>query len=78
MKVDNIKIELIQWLAQLEDKQVLQSLFYFKNIQEKTDWWDMLTDAQLKEVEKSIEAVKKGKTIPNKNVWLKYGRAPKH
>lgn len=47
MKTEHLKLELIQWLASLEDKQVLQTLFRFKNIQEKTDWRDTLTEEQL-------------------------------
>ncbi|MBK7966125.1 MAG: hypothetical protein IPK10_13165 [Bacteroidetes bacterium] len=78
MKSEQLKLELIQWLASIEDKQILQSLFRFKNIQENTDWWDSLSDDQLKEIEKGIDDVKKGKTISSKSVWQKYGRTIKH
>ena len=78
MKSEQIKLELIQWLASIEDKQILQSLFRFKNIQENTDWWDTLSDDQLKEIEKGIDDVKKGKTFSSKSVWQKYGRTIKH
>lgn len=78
MKADTLKLELIQWLSSLEDKQVLQSLFFFKNIQQKTDWWDELTEEQLTEINKGIEDIKKGRTISGKDIWKKYGRTPKH
>ena len=78
MKSEHLKLELIQWLTSIEDKQILQSLFRFKNMQENTDWWDTLSDDQLKEIEKGIDDVKKGKTISNKSVWQKYGRTIKH
>ena len=61
MKTEHFKLELIQWLASLEDKQVLQTLFRFKNIQEKTDWWDTLTEEQLDEIKKGIDDIKRGK-----------------
>ena len=78
MKADTLKLELIQWLSSLEDKQVLQSLFFFKNIQQKTDWWDELTEEQLTKINKGIEDIKKGRTISSKDIWKKYGRTPKH
>lgn len=78
MKSEQLKLELIQWLASIEDKQILQSLFRFKKIQENTDWWDTLSDDQLKEIEKGIDDVKKGKTISSKSVWQKYGRTIKY
>ncbi len=78
MKSEQLKLELIQWLTSIDDKQILQSLFRFKNMQENTDWWDTLSDEQLKEIEKGIDDVKKGKTISSKSVWQKYGRTVKH
>jgi hypothetical protein len=77
MKTENIKLELIQWLTALEDKQILQSLFFYKNIQKKTDWWDQLTEEQLTEINKGIKSIKEGKTISSTKVWQRYGRKPK-
>jgi len=78
MKADALKLELIQWLSALDDKEILQSLFFFKNIQQKTDWWDELTKEQLAEVNKGIEDIKQGRTISSKDIWKKYGRIAKH
>ena len=77
MKSGQLKLELIQWLTSVEDKQILQSLFRFKSMQENTDWWDNLSDNQLKEIQKGIEDIKNNKTVSNKSVWQKYGRSPK-
>ena len=74
MKVDALKLELIQWLSALKDKEVLQSLFFYKNIQQKTDWWDELSEEQLAEINKGIEDIKQGRTISSKEIWKKYGR----
>ena len=78
MNSEQLKLELIQWLASIEDMQILQSLIRYKNIQENTDWWDTLSDDQLKEIKKGIDDVKKGKTISSKSLWQKYGRTIKH
>lgn len=78
MKTDSIKLELIQWLSSLNDKEVLQSLFFYKKIQQKTDWWDKLTEEQLEEINKGIADIKQGRTISSKEIWKKYGRVSKH
>ena len=78
MKTDALKLELIQWLSALQDKQIIQSLFFYKNIQQKTDWWDELTEEQLKKINKGIEDIKQGRTVSSKDIWSKYGRTPKH
>jgi hypothetical protein len=78
MKTDALKLELIQWLATLEDKQILQSLFFYKKINGDTDWWDNLTEEQLKDVEKGLKDIKAGNTKDSKSVWEKYGRKPSY
>ena len=78
MKTDSIKLELIQWLSSINDKEVLQSLFFYKKIQQKTDWWDELTEEQLEEINKGIADIKQGRTISSKEIWKKYGRVSKH
>jgi hypothetical protein len=77
MKAETQKLELIQWLAALKDKETLQALFFFKDIQQKTDWWDGLTEEQLSEINKGIRDIKEGRTVASSTVWKKYGRSPK-
>src|SRR5205814_1274264 len=74
MSIDALKVELIQWLASLEDKNFLEAILYYKNIQGKTDWWDKLTENQLFEINKGISDIKEGKTKSSETVWQKYGR----
>ena len=71
------KLELMQWLANLENKQTLQALFFYKDLQQKTDWWDELSEQQLAEINKGISDIKAGRTVPSSEVWKKYGRSPK-
>jgi hypothetical protein len=76
MKTEAVKLELIQWLASLEDKQILQSLFFYKKINKDTDWWDNLTEEQMASIKKGMEDVKQGRTKRSAEVWKKYGRKP--
>ncbi|HTF05790.1 MAG TPA: hypothetical protein VK826_17300 [Bacteroidia bacterium] len=73
MKSDAIKLELIEWITQVEDEATLKALMLFKKSTEGEDWFDTLTPEQALRVEQGIEACKKGRTIKSKKVWEKYG-----
>jgi hypothetical protein len=77
MKSNQIKLELLQWLKELQDKNTLQSLFHFKQIQESNDWWEGLTEKQKEEIELGMKQAKEGNTYSSSEVWKKYGRSPK-
>lgn len=74
MKSDAVKLELIEWLAGLEDENALKHLLRFKKSTEEQDWFDVLTPEQASRVEEGIEDYKKGRTVKSKQVWQKYGR----
>jgi hypothetical protein len=48
--IQSIRLELIQWLTTIEDMDVLKKIVDLKN-QEKSDWWDGISDKE----EESIE-----------------------
>lgn len=48
------KIELIQWLSSLEDKEIIEKLILFRK-QETKDWWDTVSDEEKASVEKGIK-----------------------
>ena len=74
MKAETTKIELIQWLAAIEDKTLLSSLLSFKKANESLDWADQLSKKQLNEIKQGLDDVKKGKTTSSEKLWASYGR----
>lgn len=74
MKTEAVKLELIQWLSGINDEDVLASILRFKKNVQKYDWADDLTPSQVKQIEEGLEDIRKGRTIPSKEVWKKYGR----
>lgn len=74
MKSDAAKLELIEWLARLEDKGILSSLLQFKKANESLDWADDLSPIQRNLVEEGLEDIKAGRTVTRDKVWAKYGR----
>ncbi|MCX6312795.1 MAG: hypothetical protein NT084_14325 [Bacteroidetes bacterium] len=74
MKSEVAKLELIEWLAKIEDKGMLSSLLFLKKSSESFDWADQLTIDQRNRVEEGLEDIEKGRTLSNEKVWKKYGR----
>lgn len=74
MKTEAVKLELIQWLSNLNDKEVLASMLQFKKNVQKYDWADDLSPEQIKQIEEGLEDIRKGRTVPSKEVWKRYGR----
>ncbi len=78
MKAESTKLELIQWLANINDKSLLGAIAQFKKTFELSDWADSMTPEQINSINKGMEEIKKGKTIPSSKVWAKYGRKSNH
>ncbi len=49
----NKKLELIQWLATLEDSSIIEKLLKFRE-EEVKDWWDSASEAEKISIEKGI------------------------
>ena len=77
MKAEALKLELIQWLAAVKDKSTLESLLFFKKLQQSSDWWDELSTEQREQIDVGLAEIKKGKTVSADKVWAKYGRKEK-
>ena len=78
MKSEYIKLELIEWLAKMEDKGLLQSLFFLKKANESSDRADDLTAEQKSKVEQGLQDIKAYRTVSREKVRAKYGRKTKN
>ncbi len=58
--IQNIKIELIQWLTTLDDKSLIQKILDLRNNQSK-DWWSDISDAEKMSLKKGISDADSGK-----------------
>jgi len=68
------KIDIIQWIAGLNDKSVLQQLKKIKELSaiKQLDWWDTISEEERKSIEKGLEDSKNGKVTPYSEVKKKY------
>ena len=68
------KIDIIQWIAGLNDKSILQQL---KKIKEQAkakqqDWWETISEEERQSIERGLEDSKNGRITPHSEVKKKY------
>ena len=63
----NKKIELIQWLSTLDDQSLIDKLMKLR-IKERTDWWNEISTAERKSIDKGIQDADNGKLTSHSNV----------
>lgn len=72
MGTEALKLELIEWLAKLDDSAMIRQLKLFKDSTEK-DWWLDLTDDQKSGILRGMKDADEGRVTPHEEVKRKYG-----
>ncbi|WP_192822633.1 hypothetical protein [Rufibacter sp. LB8] len=73
MGLEAIKLELIEWLAQLEDADTIEYLKVVKDSKSEADWWQELTPAQKQSLERGLKDVEAGRVTPHDEVKARFG-----
>ncbi|MBU2525215.1 MAG: hypothetical protein KKC03_01250 [Bacteroidetes bacterium] len=69
-----IKLEIIEWLAKLDDIEKIEYLKIVKDSMTiENDWWDDLTTAQKTGIERGFEDICSGRTVSHDDVKRRYG-----
>ncbi|GAO27695.1 hypothetical protein JCM15548_14540 [Geofilum rubicundum JCM 15548] len=69
-----VKLELIEWLAKLEDNETIEYLKIVKDSKTtNNDWWNDLTETQKSGIERGLSDIKEGRTRSHEDVKNKYG-----
>ena len=68
---DKTRQELINWISELRDTNLLQSLnsIRLSKIKEGKDWWDTLSDLERENIELGLEDIKNERTLSSKEFW---------
>ncbi len=69
------KLQLIEWLASLNNTTILKRFIVLKKEQEK-DWWDQLSKEEKEEIEEGLAQADRGEVVSHKEVMAKY-KSPK-
>ncbi len=74
MKQEAIKLELIEWLAKLNDSDTIQYLKKIKDAGAKNqDCWNDLPEQQKKGILRGLKDIDEGRTIPHEEIKTRYG-----
>ena len=71
MDIQAEKLQLIEWLAGLNNMAVLKQFISLKKEQEK-DWWSQISDVEKSEIQEGLGQADRGEVVPHKEVMKKY------
>jgi len=72
MGTEALKLELIEWLAKLDDSAMISQLKLLKDSAEN-DWWLELSDEQKSGILRGLKDADEGRVTPHDEVKRKYG-----
>jgi len=66
MNVQAEKLKLIEWIAKIQDVNIIGKLLAFKeNFHTETDWYDSISENEKKSINRGLEDIKNGKVVPH-------------
>jgi len=68
-EIEEIKSNLIVWIQQLSDLNMLEVLDGLRGSKPDKDWWDDLSDMQKLHINEGIEDDEHGRVISSKKFW---------
>jgi hypothetical protein len=74
-ELNGVKLNLIAWINQLSDTELISFLDGIRASRAKNDWWEELSDKQKKQVLAGINDADKGKLSSSKEFWNKLKNA---
>jgi len=74
MGIKTIKLELIEWLSNLQDSETIEYLKFVKDSDSKeNDWWHDLSDEVKAGIERGLADADAGRVVSHEEVKKKYG-----
>ena len=76
MNTNADKLEIIKWIAELDDQSTLQQLKMIKeqSITAQQDWWDTISSEERQSIERGLEDSEEGRTTPHSEVMKRYAK----
>lgn len=69
-----VKLELLEWLTNLEDEETLEYIKVVKDSMDpKNDWWNDLSKAKKASIAQGLKDIEEGRTTPHDEVKKRYG-----
>ncbi|MCQ6960075.1 hypothetical protein [Mucilaginibacter aquariorum] len=70
-EIKRAKLGLIAWIEQLSDTNMLSFLESLKDSKSDKDWWDTLTEDEIRHINEGIVDADNGRMIPSEELWKK-------
>lgn len=67
--IDRTKLDLIAWINQLSDINVLSFLEALRKSRSKKDWWNGLSKKQQDNILKGLEDAENGRVLTSNEFW---------
>lgn len=74
-ELNGIKLDLIDWINQLSDTDLILFLDGLRVSRVQNDWWEDQTTSQKKQILAGIKDAEKGKLMDSKKFWKKLTNA---
>jgi hypothetical protein len=74
MDITATKLNLIQWITELDDEVMLNVLDVIKEQSTQNDWWNIIPEEEKTSIEKGLSDVKENKTVAHSEVKKRYGK----
>ncbi|MFY0481261.1 hypothetical protein ACI6PS_01545 [Flavobacterium sp. PLA-1-15] len=71
LKIQNTKLELIQWLSTLEDATILEKIMDLRK-RENKDWWNSISELEKESIEEGLKDAVAGKLNSHSNARKLY------
>jgi hypothetical protein len=68
MNIQAQKLELIEWLASVNDVSIINAILELRE-KKQADWWDSLSDEQKEDIEAGLEDLEAGRKRPFDQVF---------
>jgi hypothetical protein len=70
-EIKKTKLDLIAWIEQLSDTNMLTVLDGLRNSRTNKDWWDDLTEGQQRQINEGLEDAENGRIVSSVAFWEK-------
>jgi len=68
-EINQKKLDLIAWIKELSDVNLLSLLDGLRESQNEKDWWKQITPDQKRLIEQGMEDVKNGRVMSSEEFW---------
>lgn len=73
MSLQTDKLQLIEWLAGLDDESIIENLKWLKESQENgADWWDVISNVEKASIQRGLKDHAEGRTHDHEAVRKNY------